>query len=203
MSEGPSAEQQDASAGTIFLIRHGEKPADTPPPHGVDAGGDHDPHSLTTRGWQRAGALVTLFAPLDKRFRPGFASPTRLVAPVYTDAPPANERTHQTINPIKHALGVPVETPCKVGDENKSGLGEKLAAEPGVTLVCWEHKGLEVIAAGICPTCTIPKWDGTRFDVVWVFTRAAGSSAWSFQQVGQLLLPGDSSKPMGQAADPG
>src|SRR5262245_45478250 len=145
MSEGPSVEQQ-ASTSTIFLIRHGEKPADTPPPHGVDADGDHDPHSLSTRGWQRAGALVPLFAPLDKQFRQGFTSPTRLVAPVYTDAPPANERTHQTIDPVRHALHVPVERPCKVGDEEKSRLGEKLAGEAGVTLVCWEHKGLEVIA---------------------------------------------------------
>src|SRR5262249_2867969 len=124
------------------------------------------------------------------------------VAPVYTDAPPANERTHQTIDPVRHALHVPVERPCKVGDEEKSRLGEKLAGEAGVTLVCWEHKGLEVIAEGICPDCAIPKWDGKRFAVVWVFPRPSGSSH-EFEQIPQLLLPGDSPKPIGQPDDPG
>jgi hypothetical protein len=198
MSQGASTGAQKALADTIFLIRHGEKPADTPPPYGVDADGAQDDHSLSTRGWQRAGALVTLFAPLDKGFRPGFASPTRLVAPVYTDAPPANERTHQTIHPLRHAVDVPVETPCQVGDEETSKLAENLTEHAGITLVCWEHKGLEVIAKGICPKAAIPKWDGSRFDVVWVFTGDPNSGTYTFEQVPQLLLPGDSSQPMAQ-----
>lgn len=52
------------------MIRHGEKPPDSPPPHGVDVDGEHDPHSLVPRGWQRAGALATLFAPRDAAGRP-------------------------------------------------------------------------------------------------------------------------------------
>ena len=46
-----------------MLIRHAEKPADPPPPHGVTKHGDHDPESLAVEGWERAGALACFFAP--------------------------------------------------------------------------------------------------------------------------------------------
>ena len=62
-----------ASAGPpalIYVIRHGEKPADPPtptappsPPFGVDINGNQSIHSLLPRGWQRSGALAVLFAP--------------------------------------------------------------------------------------------------------------------------------------------
>src|SRR6478672_8454354 len=54
----------------IYLIRHGEKPADPPasplgapaaasgPPFGVDIDGNQNEHSLLPRGWQRCGALA-------------------------------------------------------------------------------------------------------------------------------------------------
>ena len=46
----------------LMLIRHGEKEPDSgPPPYGVNAEGRQDPHSLSPRGWQRAGALVSFF----------------------------------------------------------------------------------------------------------------------------------------------
>jgi hypothetical protein len=54
----------------IYVIRHGEKPADPPtptaapaPPFGVDLNGSQSIHSLLPRGWQRSGALAVLFAP--------------------------------------------------------------------------------------------------------------------------------------------
>jgi len=52
-----------AVATKIMLIRHAEKPPNNPPPHGVDAKGDHDSESLIVQGWQRAGALTVYFAP--------------------------------------------------------------------------------------------------------------------------------------------
>src|SRR5271166_6543976 len=46
----------------LMLIRHGEKEPDSgPPPYGIDADGEQDKHSLSPRGWQRAGALVRFF----------------------------------------------------------------------------------------------------------------------------------------------
>lgn len=59
----------------IYIIRHGEKPADpplagpgqSPPaperPFGVDEQGNQNLHSLLPRGWQRSGALTVLFDP--------------------------------------------------------------------------------------------------------------------------------------------
>src|ERR687887_596933 len=46
-----------------MLIRHAEKPPDSPPPYGVSDDGQPDAQSLTIRGWQRAGALAALFDP--------------------------------------------------------------------------------------------------------------------------------------------
>ncbi|MEY4015909.1 MAG: hypothetical protein RIS46_905, partial [Actinomycetota bacterium] len=45
-----------------MFIRHGEKPGEHGPPHGINHDGEHDPHSLSLRGWTRAGALAGLLA---------------------------------------------------------------------------------------------------------------------------------------------
>jgi hypothetical protein len=39
----------------IMIIRHGEKPADSGSPQGIDPDGNLDPHSLIVRGWPRPG----------------------------------------------------------------------------------------------------------------------------------------------------
>jgi hypothetical protein len=190
----------DGSPRTIFVIRHGEKPPDEPPPHGVDADGDHDPHSLVPRGWQRAGALVTLFAPCLGQFRPGLRTPTQLIAPNY-DKAAENERTHQTILPLSDRLKLAIESDIAEGHEHK--LGKKLAeARDGVTLVCWEHKHIPAIATAICPNGSIPStWPDERFDVVWSFTRDPATGAYAFEQIPQLLLHGDVSDPIAASGD--
>jgi hypothetical protein len=70
-----------APPDVIYIIRHGEKPADPPaldpgqpspapgPPFGVDYEGNQDEHSLLPRGWQRSGALAVLFDPALGRRR--------------------------------------------------------------------------------------------------------------------------------------
>ena len=40
---------------TLMFLRHAEKPADSGPPLGVDQHGQGDPHSLSAKGWTRAG----------------------------------------------------------------------------------------------------------------------------------------------------
>lgn len=74
----------------IYLIRHGEKPADPPtptaapsPPFGVDVNGNPSIHSLLPRGWQRSGALTVLFAPATGPVQAGLQTPTSLVSPDY------------------------------------------------------------------------------------------------------------------------
>ena len=45
---------------------------------------------------------------------------------------------------------------------------------------------------------TVPQtWPGDRFDLVWVFDWNAGAESYTFTQVPQLLLAGDSPDPIG------
>ena len=72
----------------VYIIRHGEKPADPAvvapgqapppafPPFGVDFQGDQDPHSLLPRGWQRSGALTARFDPATGPLQAGRHHPT-------------------------------------------------------------------------------------------------------------------------------
>jgi len=53
----------------IMVIRHAEKPDDEGTTFGVDIQGNQNPEELIVRGWQRAGALATFFAPPDGHFR--------------------------------------------------------------------------------------------------------------------------------------
>ena len=57
------------------MIRHGEKPShgDT----GVDAQGNANPCGLIPRGWERAGALVTLFAEGERLYFDTFSPYSR------------------------------------------------------------------------------------------------------------------------------
>ena len=57
------------TASKIMIIRHAEKPDDAGTVLGVTIEGHQDPEELTVRGWQRAGALATFFAPPDAHFR--------------------------------------------------------------------------------------------------------------------------------------
>jgi hypothetical protein len=57
------------TASKIMVIRHAEKPDDAVTVFGVTIEGHQDPEELTVRGWQRAGALATFFAPPDEHFR--------------------------------------------------------------------------------------------------------------------------------------
>src|SRR5207342_3499504 len=45
-----------------MFVRHGEKPGEGSRPHGVNHHGEIDEHSLSVKGWTRAGALAGLFA---------------------------------------------------------------------------------------------------------------------------------------------
>lgn len=188
----------DAPARVIFIIRHGEKPPTTPPPSGVDITGQQDGHSLLPLGWQRAGALATLFAPFGGHLRSGLATPSNLISPQYSKSIPAH-RTYQTIYPLSQLIGVSIENPYPEGQE--STLGQTVGAETsGVTLICWEHHALPTIAENIGPLAAgtkIPKtWPGHRFDVVWCFARDTSTSEYVFSQVPQMLLAGDSDTPI-------
>src|SRR6478672_13523998 len=94
----------------IYVIRHAEKPPDSPPsaknaaaagvgpPNGVDFSGRADQHSLTPRGWQRSGALAVLFTRPPRAGLPELLAPGRLLSPNYgSGAATTEHRTYQTL----------------------------------------------------------------------------------------------------------
>ena len=195
-SAGPPAQ--------IYVIRHGEKPADLPtptatpsPPFGVDVDGNQDIHSLLPRGWQRSGALAVLFAPTMGPLQAGLRTPMTLFSPDCgkPDKTQAH-RTYQTIQGLSGRLNVPINTPFAEGQE--PALATAVVADyTGVVLICWEHQHIPAIAAAL-PTVSgtqIPAaWPGDRFDLIWSFSLQPGaaSTTYAFSQIPQQVLSGDS-----------
>jgi hypothetical protein len=193
-----------APPAQIYIIRHGEKPADLPtptatpsPPFGIDVNGNQDAHSLLPRGWQRSGALAVLFAPALGPLQAGLQMPATLFSPDYGNPDKTQaHRTYQTIEGLSGRSNLPINTPFAEGQE--SALANAIVANyAGVLLVCWEHQHIPAIATAL-PTVSgtqIPAaWPGDRFDLIWSFSLQAGTSpiAYVFTQIPQQLLAGDS-----------
>jgi hypothetical protein len=175
-----------------MLIRHAEKPEGAV--KGVAADGKHDDEELTVSGWQRSGALVRLFAPRDGRFvDPRLAQPQTIFASAVGQHSNSLRPQH-TVLALANELKLKLDLRFAKGDE--ADLAEAVPAAPGPVLVAWEHEDIPDIVNAITgnkTTCP-QKWDGTRFDLVWLLDRQ--SQGWSFSQVPQLLLAGDSTKPI-------
>ena len=196
----------------IFVTRHAEKPAPAtaadPASFGVDGLGAPNPHSLTPRGWTRAGAFTVLFAPQDHRYRAGFDQPTVLVAPDYgSPAEGAVHRPVQTLVPLSRRLGLTVSTPSPKGEEAALVTQHLLTATDEVVLVSWDHENIPELvaallaAAEVAPNPQLPAsgWPDDRYDVVLSFTRQPGGGRrYGFSELPQLLLDGDSPLPLGR-----
>jgi broad specificity phosphatase PhoE len=126
----------------LLLIRHGEKqPALGPPPYGVNEAGEQDAHSLSPRGWQRAGALVPFF---HKPWAMEIETPDARYAsrvgdtPLITDGIDVSKslRPQQTVMPLARVLApaIVLQTPYAVGEESQ--LAQSLKRnENGVVLI--------------------------------------------------------------------
>jgi len=118
-----------ASAQTIYLIRHGEKPAD----------GDN---GLTAQGMQRAQCLRTVFG----------ASSSYNIRYIIVEHPKANgKRTRplMTVQPLANDLGLTVDTSCDRDDaECVANLVEGYRGS-GNVLICWEHDNLTGIVTAL------------------------------------------------------
>jgi broad specificity phosphatase PhoE len=183
-------------SGVIMLVRHAEKPVGVGPPHGVTVEGVEDPESLTPRGWQRAGALVHLFAPGDDpRAAPPLPTPTHLFASKVAIGS-SSRRSLQTLQPLADRLGLSVDSGFLKGEH--AGLIEAIRTIDGVALVSWEHAlipsmaTLLVGAAGQVPSA----WPDDRYDLVWIFEPDATAGRFRFRQAAQLLLAGDRPDPI-------
>jgi hypothetical protein len=190
---------QPGPPDAIYIIRHGEKPAEPAPKRaapahrGVDFHGYQNDHSLLPRGWQRSGALAALFDPTQGPLRAGLQVPRMLISPSYGNSgKTAQHRTHQTIRGVAERLGIAIATDFGKGHEPQlaAALSE---SGPGAVLICWDHAHIPALAAALplVQGTVIPKaWPADRYDVIWTFTLVT-SGAYSFGQVPQLLLSGD------------
>jgi hypothetical protein len=184
----------------LMIIRHAEKPLPAGPGRGISPSGRRDERSLTVDGWQRAGALVELFAPMRGRPPAGLWRPDAVYAAAARHG--RSRRSIETVEPLARQLGLEVDDRYEPGQEAQ--LTAELVDRPGVTLVSWHHKSLskivndlEKVTAEISGEITPapPRhWPADRYDMVWVFVRVG--DGWRFAQVPQLLLPGDQPLPI-------
>ena len=183
-------------ATKIMLIRHAEKPDKDGEPFGVTQKGKRSNESLEVRGWQRAGALALLFAPADGRFQ--HAS---LVRPnwLFASKPlkrKGSRRSIETLTPLADKLGISIHEDFQRNHFDDM-IKEALFCR-GVVLICWQHEYLPQIASLILGNGkTVPHdWPEERYDMIWVFDLKRSTGKYTFKQVPQMLLEGDSRKPI-------
>jgi hypothetical protein len=184
----------------IMLIRHAEKPekatATTKKIDGVNPDGKKDEQDLIVLGWQRAGALARFFAPLAPNvIAAGLETPGTIFAAA-VNAQSKSIRPQHTVTPLSQLTGIALDTSYGKDDEPTLAAAAKAAAANGPVLIAWQHQDIPAIVnavtgAQLCPQ----KWSGDRFDLVWVLDSADGTT-WAFSQVPQMLLDGDSEKPI-------
>ena len=179
-------------ATKIMLIRHAEKPDDDSNTRGVTLKGARSHESLDVRGWQRAGALTSLFAPTGGHFQnASLARPRFLYASKFLRRK-GSKRPVQTITPLADKLDI------KINDDFQRSDFEDMLEEvfqcKGVVLICWQREYIPSIASHILGDKKIaPRdWPEDRFDMVWVFDLKRSSTGYRFKQVPQKLLMGDS-----------
>jgi broad specificity phosphatase PhoE len=177
---------------TIMFIRHAEKPEKAE--KGVTPNGEHDEHSLSVRGWTRAGALAALFA--NPESTPHITKPSHVIATAPSDSY-KSKREHDTALPTAQRLGVKVDaTPIPA---DYSTLASSIRESTDSTLVVWHHGSIPAFIASfpVANSKDVPAhWPESRFDVIWVLQPDGEQYTW--HEVNQELLDGDV---LGQAAD--
>jgi hypothetical protein len=185
----------------IMIIRHAERPDADVTATGVSSTGTSDDKELIVRGWQRSGALARFLAPFNNVFvDPRLATPHTIFASGLAKHSKSLRPQH-TVLELATLINRPLVLDYAKGDEER--LADAAMAADGPVLIAWEHEGIPDIAnriVGDGTTCP-QHWSGSRFDLVWLFDRAP-TGKWSFAQVPQMLLSGDSATPIPLNAKP-
>lgn len=174
-----------------MFVRHGEKPAPNGPPHGVNHHGEHDEHSLSVRGWTRAGALARLFSSAPTDAHPVIVVPERIVATKSTGSY-KSRREVDTATPLAGRLGCTVDVSFDHAQVEE--LSRSVLADSRPTLIVWHHGSM----ANLVRTFPIEngedvprRWPDDRFDLIWVLVRQPGAAQYRFTALPQALLEGD------------
>ena len=180
-----------ASPDVVMFIRHGEKPSDDGPPHGVNDKGEHDPHSLSVRGWTRAGALAALFAhaPAESQL----VVPQRIMATKHNDEY-KSKREVDTARPLAQRLGLTIDQ--DFDHEHVKDLSDAILNDPRPTLVVWHHGSMSNVLEyfPIGNFADVPtQWPEDRFDLIWILHRDPDGVRYRFESLPQDLLDGDRS----------
>jgi len=184
-----------ATLQTIILIRHGEKPHEGGAPHGVNTHGEHDGHSLSVRGWTRAGALAAMFAHAPHAKHPALVTPQHVYAtkPTHTAR---STRELDTAMPTARRLGLMVDDSVAHGQEVE--LAQRILQAPEDVLVVWHHGKLVDLTREFPlanPHDVPAEWPDHRFDLYWILTRESDTDdgKYRFSVLAQNLLDGDES----------
>jgi hypothetical protein len=175
----------------MMFTRHGEKPGDGQPPHGVNPRGEHDEHSLSVEGWVRAGGLASVFANAPLAAYPKLVKPTRVIA----TKPTPEARSHREIDtagPTARRLTISIEDSYEHGHEHH--VAKSLLDSDDDALIVWHHGALPDLLSHfpISNAADVPKvWPEDRFDLIWVLT-ANADGTYTFAIVPQLILQHDS-----------
>jgi len=175
----------------VMFVRHGEKPSDHGAPHGINHHGEHDNHSLSVRGWMRAGALAGLLAHVPLGTHPRIAPPKRVLA-TKPSMDAKSRREIDTASPIARRLDLNVDDNHGHGEED--ALLSDILNDPRPTLVVWHHGKLArlVRCFPLSNATDVPmEWPDDRFDLIWSLTREPHSLEYSFASINQQLLDGD------------
>ncbi|HEY6044080.1 MAG TPA: hypothetical protein VIU43_04190 [Nitrosospira sp.] len=180
-------------ATKIMIIRHAEKPAADGSIAGVSQIGLQDSEELIVRGWQRSGALIRLFAPANGSFASSLLATPDVIFASGVAKHSKSLRPQHTVLALADFLGQQLDLSHTKGEEDP--LVADALSKNGSILIAWEHEAIPAIAnqiTGDSKTCP-QTWPEDRFDLVWVFDRGSAEKRWSFGQVPQMLLPGDTS----------
>ncbi len=162
---------------------HAEKPGDPGADNPIDG------PNLSTRGYERAGALAP-YVPAQLG-RPDFLFAAQATA--------NSNRPVETITPLAKAIGVEINS--KHADKDYGKVASDILSDAKcagkLVLICWRHGKIQDLATALGAKQPVPKWPGTVFDRVWPITYPTDGSAAKnlpLQDHAQRLLYGDSSK---------
>lgn len=165
----------------VLIIRHAEKPGDPGADDQIDG------PNLSTRGYERAGALAPYV--LARFGRPDFLFAAQATA--------NSNRPFETITPLSKAIGVEINS--KHADKDYGKVAAEILGNPKyagkLVLVCWHHRRIQDIATALGAKPPVSKWPGSVFDRVWEISYPTDGSAAKnlpVQDHPQRLLYGDS-----------